>query len=78
MDFDAEMDARHLSCPLPILCAKKAMSQMNYGQVLKVMVADAKAPADFAAFAKQTGHELLLAENAGNEFVFYLRHKKIF
>jgi tRNA 2-thiouridine synthesizing protein A len=78
MDFDAELDARHLSCPVPILCAKQAMSQLKDGDVLKVIADDERAPADFAAFSRQSGHELLLAENEGAAFVFYLRRKKTF
>ena len=78
MDFDAELDARHLSCPFPILCARKAMTQLKDGQVLKVRAVDVRALADFSAFSRQSGHDLLLMEKEGSEFVFYLRHKKTF
>ena len=56
---DKELDARGLNCPLPILKAKKALSEMNSGQTLKVVATDAGSVRDFVAFAKQTGNELL-------------------
>jgi len=75
MEFDTELDARHLSCPLPILRTKKELSRMQGGQVLKVVVTDKKAPEDFVAFCKQTGNEMLSATEQDGEFIFYLRRK---
>ena len=57
--FDVELDARQLSCPLPILRTKKSLAQMSAGQVLKVCATDKKSPDDFVAFCTQTGNELL-------------------
>lgn len=54
-----EVDASGLKCPLPILRAKKALSQMESGQVLKVITTDPHAERDFQAFCKQTGNALL-------------------
>ena len=75
IEFDTELDARHLSCPLPILRTKKELSRMQGGQVLKVVATDNKAPEDFAAFCKQTGNEMLSATEQDGEFVFYLRRR---
>ncbi|HUH87392.1 MAG TPA: sulfurtransferase TusA family protein [Pusillimonas sp.] len=57
--FDLEVDATGLKCPLPILRAKKALAQLQSGQVLKVITTDPNAVRDFQAFSKQTGNGLL-------------------
>ena len=75
MEFDMELDARKLSCPLPILRAKKSLSQMTSGQVLKVVATDVGAPNDFAEFCRQTGNELLSSIVQGDEFVFLIRRR---
>jgi TusA-related sulfurtransferase len=59
MQIDQELDTRGLNCPLPILKAKKALTGMQSGQLLKVISTDQGSLRDFAAFAKQTGNELL-------------------
>jgi tRNA 2-thiouridine synthesizing protein A len=76
MEFDVELDARQLSCPLPILRTKKILSQMQGGQVLKVVATDKKSPDDFTDFCKQTGNDLLSAAQQGDEFIFYLRRRQ--
>jgi len=75
MNFDKELDARGLNCPLPILRAKKSLAEMTGGQVLKVLSTDPGSVKDFAAFAKQTGNELLSSAENGKEFEFYLKRK---
>ena len=75
MNFDKELDARGLNCPLPILRAKKALSDMQSGQVLKIVATDPGAVQDFQAFSKQTGNELLSSEDANSEFIFLMRKK---
>jgi tRNA 2-thiouridine synthesizing protein A len=77
---DQELDVRGLKCPLPILRTKKALADMATGQVLRVAATDPGTVKDFAAFARQTGHELLSsgeqsAEGAAGEFVFLIRRK---
>ncbi|WP_018913997.1 sulfurtransferase TusA family protein [Thiomonas sp. FB-6] len=63
---DAEVDARGMNCPLPILKAKKALSAMQSGQVLRVLATDHGSMRDFQAFARQTGNELVAqTEQAG-------------
>jgi len=74
-NFDKELDARGLNCPLPILRAKKSLSDMEPGEVLKIVATDPGSVKDFQAFAKQTGHNLLESSQDQNEFVFFLRHK---
>ncbi len=55
MNFDKELDARGLNCPLPILRTKKALAELQSGQVLKVVATDPGAVKDFQAFSRQTG-----------------------
>jgi len=75
MEFDKELDARGLNCPLPILRTKKSLSELISGQVLKVTATDPGAVKDFQAFSRQTGNELVsVSQNAG-EFVFFMRKK---
>lgn len=75
MKFDVELDARQLACPLPILRAKKSLSQMKSGQVLRIAATDKGAPNDFAEFCTKTGNELLSSTAQDGEFVFYLRRR---
>lgn len=75
MDFDKELDARGLNCPLPILRAKKSLGEISSGQVLKIVATDPGAVKDFQAFSKQTGNELLSHSAAGNEFIFFMKKK---
>ena len=75
MNFDKELDARGLNCPLPILRAKKALNDMQSGQVLKIVATDPGSVKDFQAFAKQTGNELLSQSEGDKEFTFFLKRK---
>jgi tRNA 2-thiouridine synthesizing protein A len=75
MNFDKELDARGLNCPLPILRAKKALNDMLSGQVLKIVSTDPGSVKDFQAFAKQTGNELLSQSDAEKEYTFFLKRK---
>ncbi|HOA93698.1 MAG TPA: sulfurtransferase TusA family protein [Quisquiliibacterium sp.] len=72
---DREVDARGLNCPLPILRAKKALSDLTTGQVLKVVATDPGAQRDFQAFAKQTGNELIQVDASDKEWSFYLKRR---
>lgn len=75
MNFDKELDARGLNCPLPILRAKKALNDMQSGQVLKIVATDPGSVKDFQAFAKQTGNDLLQQAEADKQFTFFLKRK---
>jgi tRNA 2-thiouridine synthesizing protein A len=72
-DFDQELDARGLNCPLPILRAKKAINGLEIGQVLRIVATDPGSVKDFEAFAKQTGNELLDSAEEGGEFTFLMK-----
>ncbi|HEX5476402.1 MAG TPA: sulfurtransferase TusA family protein [Burkholderiales bacterium] len=75
MQFDKELDARGLNCPLPILRTKKALGDLQSGQVLKVLATDPGAVRDFQAFSRQTGHVLLAHDEANKEFAFFMKKK---
>lgn len=75
MDIHKEIDTRGLNCPLPILKAKKALADMDSGQLLKVLSTDAGSLRDFQAFAKQTGNELVEQQTVGEEFTHILRRR---
>lgn len=72
-DFDQELDARGLNCPLPILRAKKALNGMEAGETLKIISTDPGSVKDFEAFASQTGNELLDSSEEGGEFHFMMK-----
>lgn len=74
-DADMEVDASGLKCPLPILRAKKALAQLQSGQVLKVITTDTHAVADFQAFARQTGNALEAQVETGAGALHFLRRR---
>ena len=79
MDIHKELDARGLNCPLPILKAKKALSDMHSGEILKVLATDPGSVRDFQAFARQTGNDLIdqqaLQGEGREEYVHLLRRR---
>ncbi len=74
-DFDQELDASGLNCPLPILRAKKTLNAMESGKVLKITATDPGSVKDFESFAKQTGNELLESSEEGGKYYFWLKKK---
>ena len=75
MNIDKEIDTRGLNCPLPILKAKKALADMESGQLLRVVATDSGSVRDFQAFARQTGNELVEQQTVGTEFIHVLRRR---
>lgn len=75
MQIDKEIDTRGLNCPLPILKAKKALAELESGQVLKVVSTDAGSIRDFQAFARQTGNELLDQQTVETDFIHVMRRR---
>lgn len=71
--FDQVLDAKGLSCPLPILKTKKAIEALSKDQVLKVVATDAGSKNDMAAWAKRTGNEILKVEEGGGTFTFFIK-----
>jgi tRNA 2-thiouridine synthesizing protein A len=74
-NFDQELDASGLNCPLPILRAKKTLNGMESGQILRIIATDPGSVKDFEAFAKQTGNELLESTEEGGKYLFMIKKK---
>lgn len=72
-DFDQELDARGLNCPLPILRAKKSINTLSGGQVLRILATDPGSVKDFEAFCQQTGNELVSSGQSDGAFEFFIR-----
>ena len=72
-NFDIELDATGLNCPLPILRAKKSLASMDTGQVLHIIATDPGSVKDFEAFSKQTGNDLLESKEDGGKFFFLIK-----
>jgi tRNA 2-thiouridine synthesizing protein A len=68
-------DLSGLSCPLPILRAKKALAPMQSGELLQVICTDPATPIDFAAFCRQTGNELVEQWQDAEKFLFLIRKR---
>ncbi|MBL8276221.1 MAG: sulfurtransferase TusA family protein [Pelomonas sp.] len=75
MDVQREIDTRGLNCPLPILKAKKALAELQSGDLLRVVATDPGSMRDFQAFARQTGNELVAQETRADEFIHVLRRR---
>ena len=73
MSFDKELDASGLACPLPIVKTKKARNDLTSGQILKIISTDRGSIADMAAFAEQTGNQLLSSSEEGGKYVFMMK-----
>jgi tRNA 2-thiouridine synthesizing protein A len=70
------VDARGLSCPLPVIRAKKGLQSVTVGEVVEVLATDPGSLADFEAWTRSTGHELVAARQEGDVFRFHIRRTK--
>ncbi len=70
---DQTLDAKGLSCPLPILKTKKAVDALSKDQVLKVVTTDPGSKNDMASWAKRTGNEILKLEEGSGTFTFFIK-----
>ena len=75
MNFDKELDARGMNCPLPILKTKKSLADMASGQVLKIVSTDCGSVKDMQAFADQTGNTLISQTEENGEYIFFMQKK---
>jgi tRNA 2-thiouridine synthesizing protein A len=71
--FDQLLDAKGLSCPLPILKTKKALDTLSKEQVLKVETTDPGSKNDLAAWAKRTGNKIIKEMEGTGTFIFYIK-----
>lgn len=72
-EFDQVLDASGLSCPLPLLKAKQALSRMAVGERLQVIATDAGSVRDFKAYTDQSDHELLQSFSEEGRFIYVIR-----
>ena len=72
-EYDQELDACGLNCPLPILRAKTSLSSMETGQILHVVATDPGAIKDFEAFSNQTGNKLMDSKEDSGKFYFLIQ-----
>jgi len=70
---DQVLDAKGLNCPLPILRAKKALKSLEGGKTLEVLSTDPGSVADFAAFCRTTGNELVEQNEEGGVWTYLIR-----
>lgn len=73
MQIDKELDARGLNCPLPLMKTKKTLTDMQSGQVLRVVATDSGSVHDMLAFTKKAGHEMLEQQNVGKDYIHIIR-----
>jgi len=73
MDFDNELDAIGLLCPLPVLKARKRLQNLNSGQVLRLLADDPAAVIDVPHFCVEQGYELIAADTDGNPQIYMIR-----
>jgi len=71
---DHTLDAKGLNCPLPILKARKALNEVPADGTLEIFCTDPGSVADFEAFCRQTGNELLESTEDDSVYQFLIKH----
>jgi tRNA 2-thiouridine synthesizing protein A len=74
-EFDLEVDASGLQCPLPLLRLKKAIMEIDSGKVVKVIATDPAAHLDFGVFMDQAGHIPLKIHKEAEKLIFFIQKK---
>ncbi|TRW97953.1 sulfurtransferase TusA family protein [Candidatus Methylobacter oryzae] len=75
IEFNLELDASGLNCPLPLLRLKKALMDMSSGDIVKVIATDPAAHLDFGVYADQTGHQIIQLIRESDKQIFYVKKK---
>ncbi len=75
IDFDLEIDASGLNCPLPLLRLKKGLMQVEAGEVVKIIATDPAAHLDIGVYADQTGHSIVEFIQQTEAQIFYIKKK---
>jgi tRNA 2-thiouridine synthesizing protein A len=73
MEFDADLDAKGLLCPLPVLKARKRLQALGAGQVLRVEADDPAAIIDVPHFCNEAGHTLVSTQDLGAAQIYFIR-----
>ncbi len=74
-EFDFEVDASGLNCPLPLLRLKKMLKEMESGDVVKVIATDPAAHLDFGVYSDQSGHRIVHFIKKSDKQIFYIKKK---
>jgi tRNA 2-thiouridine synthesizing protein A len=75
IEFNREVDASGLQCPLPLLRLKKVLMEMASGDVVKVIATDPAAHLDFGVYTDQAGHQIIELIKHSNTQIFYIKKK---
>ena len=75
IEFTLEVDASGLNCPLPLLRLKKALMEVQSGDVIKIIATDPAAHLDIGVYVDQTGNQLIEFTREVNVQVFFVRKK---
>ncbi|MFI3135609.1 MAG: sulfurtransferase TusA family protein [Methylococcaceae bacterium] len=75
INFDLEVDASGLLCPLPLLRLKKALQEIESGAIVKVIATDPAAHLDFGVYIEQTGHTLITFLKTPEQQLFFIQKK---
>ncbi len=75
IEFNLELDASGLNCPLPLLRLKKALTTISSGDIVKVIATDPAAHLDFGVYANQTGHQIIELIKEADKQIFYVKKK---
>jgi tRNA 2-thiouridine synthesizing protein A len=75
IDFNLEVDASGLMCPLPLLRLKKALNEIASGEIVKVIATDPAAHLDIGVYTEQTGHKIINFIKETQLQIFYIKKK---
>ena len=75
LEIAQRVDAKGLSCPMPIVKTAQAVKMMASGQLLEVLATDAGSSKDFVAWCKSTGNEMVESSVEGGVYRFVVRRK---
>lgn len=73
MTYDADLDAKGLLCPLPVLKARKRLAALQSGQVLRMLADDPAAVVDVPHFCAEAGHDLVAREDDVEGQLYFIR-----
>ena len=76
LTVDKVLDAKGLLCPMPVIKTRKAIKEIEIGQVLEVLATDKGAVKDFQAWSRQTGNDLLDSHESGGVYTFHIRRQR--
>jgi tRNA 2-thiouridine synthesizing protein A len=75
IEVETTVDARNLSCPMPIVKTAQAMKTLASGTIVEVLATDPGSTRDFVAWCKSTGNELVDQSSDGGVYRFVIRRK---